>query len=137
MTAVKDDLIKAVRDALVAQDKVQNLPSTKVACEAYIDAVINGVLSVTREHSLLRTSIGTFRWVQAEACVRRNPRTGEPVDVPAMATLKFSASKNIRSVEGEKKEEKKVAAKPAVKKETVSTVKRTPPVVKAVVGKRK
>ena len=42
-------------------------------------------------------NFGTFYLNQRDARTARNPRTGEPVEVPARAYPKFRSSKNLKS----------------------------------------
>ena len=140
MAAIKDDLIKAVQSKL---NESENQLYTKVVCDRIIEAVVSSILEVAQENETIRTSIGTFRWTKNEACTRRNPRTGEPVEVPAFSILKFSASKSIRTTESDEETTspevvEKVApaaAKPAVKPRVKQFNKQ--PEIKATVGKRK
>ena len=41
--------------------------------------------------------LGTFKPVERAARTARNPRTGEPVNVPAKTALKFMAQKGVMS----------------------------------------
>ena len=128
MSAVKDDLIKAVQAKLAADDiKVQ-----KKEAEQFIAAVLGGLLEVCQEKESIRTVLGTFRWAHTDTRERINPRTGAPVTVEAYSTLKFRPGKTVRVLDSElKKPAKKApaakaaatakapakaAAKPAVKK---------------------
>ena len=112
MSAVKDDLIKAVQANLAAEDvRVQ-----KKEAEQMIAAVFNSLLEVCQEKESIRTVLGTFRWAHTDTRERINPRTGAPVTVEAYSTLKFRPGKAVRVLDSElKKPAKKAPAKAAPK----------------------
>jgi nucleoid DNA-binding protein len=108
MSAVKDDLITAVQ----AEAAKAELTLNKKETEAAIEAVFAGIIKTCKDKESVRTRLGTFLWAHQEACVRKNPRNGEAVDVPAYSTLKLRVSKLLREEAGKKKA---AAAKPAAK----------------------
>lgn len=119
MSAIKDDLIASVQEALAKA----GIAATKKDTETHIDAVFAGLLAVTQAKEQVRTPVGTFKWAHVEARDRINPRTGEPVAVEAYSTLKFKVSKAVRVNDADVKPAKKAAktvAKPAPAK-TVAT----------------
>lgn len=109
MSAIKDDLTKAVQAHLTAA----GTPMQKAATEATIDAVLSGILDVCQEKETIRTKIGIFRWAHTETRERINPRNQEPVTVEAYSTLKFRPSKQVRVLDSSKKPVKKAAVKAA------------------------
>lgn len=66
LTEAYDALMKATEDTLVAGESVQ------------------------------LAGFGAFSVKNQAACVRRNPRTNEPLEIPASRRLTFSASKTIK-----------------------------------------
>ena len=127
MSAVKDDLIKAVQAKLAADDiKVQ-----RKEAEQFIAAVLGGLLEVCQEKVSIRTVLGTFRWAHTDTRERINPRTGAPVTVPAYSTLKFRPGKTVRVLDSElKKPAKKAAAAKAPAKAAPKTAAKAPAVKK-------
>ena len=121
MSAIKDDLISAVQTSLAKNEVQMNKKET----EAVIDAVLDGLLKTCQGKESVRTKLGTFTWVFNEACVRKNPRNGEEVQVPAYSTLKFKASKTIR-VTADAKKTKAPAAKAAPAKAAAPAAKAAP-----------
>ena len=123
--ATRDDVIVRIQHLLAAQGTEG---VTKDQCGTALDVVLTAVKEIALEEGSVRTKIGTFRRKDSDACVRRNPRTGEPVDVAAKTTLAFKAAAGVAVVEEAPKKVK--AAKPAAKAAA-------PAVKKKVVGKKK
>lgn len=72
-----------------------SLPKTRV--EGMLDSLINCIadtLEADGEVSLSR--IGKFRVTERSARTGRNPRTGEPISIPAKQSVRFSASKTLK-----------------------------------------
>jgi nucleoid DNA-binding protein len=129
MSAIKDDLITSVQAALLAAGVTMN----KKESEVVTDAVIDGLLNVTKEKGQVRTRIGTFRWANVEARDRINPRNKETVHVEAYSTLKFKVGKAVRvSAADAKAAAKKPAAKAAAPKAAPA---KAAPAAKAVAAK--
>lgn len=67
--------------------------SKKEAADNVI-AVLSSIQNLAKEHGKLTIQgFGSFSVVQKAARVARNPRTGEPVNVPAKEAFTFKASK--------------------------------------------
>jgi nucleoid DNA-binding protein len=107
--ATRDDVIVRMQQLLTAAG-IDG--ATKDQCGTTLDVVLTAVKEVALEDGSVRTKIGTFRRKETEACTRRNPRTGDPVDVPAKTTLAFKAASSVAVVEAPVKAK---AAKPAAK----------------------
>ena len=60
---------------------------------AFLDEVIN---NLSEEGRMELRSFGVFSVVDVEAYTGRNPKTGEPVEVPARKHVRFRASKKMR-----------------------------------------
>lgn len=61
-----------------------------------VDAVLKGILRRTEtdeDEMLVLRGFGTFKFVHRKASKTRNPRTGDPIDVPASKRLIFKQSK--------------------------------------------
>lgn len=65
------------------------------ALDAMIDAVVK---TVKGGDTVTLTNFGTFVAVKRKASVKRNPKTGEPVKVPAKSVPRFRPGKNFREV---------------------------------------
>ena len=51
---------------------------------------------LTKGERIPLIGLGAFETVDVEECVRRNPRTGEPVTIPAHRKPKFKISKTLK-----------------------------------------
>lgn len=70
---------------------------TKKDAQAALDAIIEAVVSTVKSgDSVTLTNFGTFIAVQRAATVKRNPKTGEPVKVPAKKVPRFRPGKSFR-----------------------------------------
>lgn len=67
---------------------------TKKDCAAVVDAFLNAVKrALANEERIELRGFGTFEVRYRKARMARNPRTGEPVQVPARAVPAFRPSK--------------------------------------------
>jgi DNA-binding protein HU-beta len=72
---------------------------TKKAVSDVLDAVLDEVMSSVRGgNNVTLTGFGTFRSVHQDASVKRNPKTGAPVNVPAKNVPRFRAGKQFREL---------------------------------------
>lgn len=70
---------------------------TKKDVNAALDAVIEAVVSTVRGgDSVTLTNFGTFVSVKRAATVKRNPKTGAPVNVAAKKVPRFRPGKSFR-----------------------------------------
>ena len=65
------------------------------AVDAMVDAV---VATVKKGDSVTLTNFGTFVSVRRKASVKRNPKTGAPVNVKAKNVPRFRPGKHFREV---------------------------------------
>ncbi|MAZ40519.1 DNA-binding protein HU [bacterium] len=73
------------------------LNTTKVAAEEAVDTVINSILdSLKKGEEVSIAGLGIFSVKDRAARTARNPRTGEPVQIPAMKVPKFRAAKALK-----------------------------------------
>lgn len=71
---------------------------TKKDCALVVDALINAVKKALREgDSIEIRGFGTFKVRRRKSRMARNPRTGEPVEVPARMVPVFKPSKQFRN----------------------------------------
>lgn len=66
------------------------------AADATADAVIEAIIFAAGQGTLVIRGFGTFKTVLQPARTRRNPRTGEPVLVPAREKVTFKMSSKLR-----------------------------------------
>lgn len=114
MTAKKDNLITAI------QAELADSTVTKKDTEAFLNAVLNGILATAKEHGSVRSILGTFKWVKKPARKAYNPKSKTFIDVGPYETLQFKTAPSVRKlpeIPKEKPVEKKAAkAKPATAK---------------------
>ena len=92
----KGDLVGQVADAI-------GPGVTKGECRLVIDGFLGAVKeALARGDGIEIRGFGTFKVRHRKARTARNPRTGEPVEVPARAVAAFKPSKHLsnRSPEG-------------------------------------
>ncbi len=85
------------------QDLVNSVASktgaTKKAVADVLDAVLESVMATLKKgDSVTLTGFGTFRSVHQAASVKRNPKTNQPVNVPAKNVPRFRAGKQFREM---------------------------------------
>ena len=87
----KADLVEQVADAI-------GPGVTKKDCALVVDAFLNAVKRALAngEHIEIR-GFGTWKVKERKSRMARNPRTGEPVEVPARMVPVFKPSKTIRN----------------------------------------
>lgn len=79
--------------ALVAQ----NAQMSKEAAAEAVDATFNGIESALRSGDTVRiVGFGNFQVAHRKASNGRNPRTGEPIQIPASNIPKFKAGKALK-----------------------------------------
>jgi len=70
---------------------------TKADASRALDAFITTVTSTLRnDDSITLVGFGTFKVSNRSARTGRNPRTGEPIQIPASNTVKFSTGKELK-----------------------------------------
>ncbi|CAO5678568.1 MAG: DNA-binding protein HRL53 [Holosporales bacterium] len=68
----------------------------KADAETAIDAAFNAIINALKNKEEVRLlGFGSFVTTQTKATTGRNPRTGEPIDVPAKWKAKFRPGKQI------------------------------------------
>ena len=66
---------------------------TPLAAQTAIDILLTEIAeALARGEKVTIRGFGTFSTTQRAARVGRNPRTGEPVDIPASRSVSFKAS---------------------------------------------
>jgi DNA-binding protein HU-beta len=78
------------------------LEGTKVQAEKVVDTIFDSIADTLKKgEDVSVAGFGIFSAKMRAARTARNPRTGEPIDVPAMRVPKFRASKALKdSVKG-------------------------------------
>lgn len=84
----KQDLVSNVAAAA-------DIPKTKA--EAAVNAVIEAIKGSLKKGDDVRlVGFGTFSVAKRAATTGRNPRTGEPIKIPASKQPKFKAGKELK-----------------------------------------
>lgn len=79
--------------ALVAQ----NAQMSKESAAEAVDATFGGIESALRSGDTVRiVGFGNFQVAHRKASNGRNPRTGEPIQIPASNIPKFKAGKALK-----------------------------------------
>lgn len=84
----KNDLV-----AQVSQDADISKVDSAKAVEAVFDTITDSLKS---GQEVRLVGFGTFSTSQRKASKGRNPRTGEPIDIPASIQPKFKAGKGLK-----------------------------------------
>jgi len=79
---------------IVASKTGYKLKETIEIIDAAMDAIVDELLNTNNDVRM--TGLGTFVVNVREAHVGRNPRTGEPVDVPDKNVIKFKISQVLK-----------------------------------------
>ncbi len=70
---------------------------TKADASRAVDSVFDSITSSLRRNSEVRlVGFGTFSVARRKASQGRNPRTGEPIQIPASKQAKFKAGKALK-----------------------------------------
>jgi integration host factor subunit beta len=76
---------------------------TKKDCALVVDAFLNAVKDALADHKNIEIrGFGTFKVRERKSRLARNPRTGDPVEVPPRAVPVFKPSKDLRALVEEK-----------------------------------
>lgn len=78
---------------------------TKSAAQKAVEAIFGGIKTTLKKGDEVRlVGFGTFAVAQRAATKGRNPRTGEPINIPASKQPKFKPGKELKeAVNGKKK----------------------------------
>jgi integration host factor subunit beta len=72
---------------------------TKKDAAVVVDAFLNAVKDAMGEHKNIEIrGFGTFKVRERKSRLARNPRTGDPVEVPPRAVPVFKPSKELRAL---------------------------------------
>ncbi|MQA92031.1 MAG: integration host factor subunit beta [Gemmatimonas sp.] len=72
---------------------------TKKDCAIVVDAFLNAIKDAMAEHRNIEIrGFGTFKVRERKSRLARNPRTGDPVEVPPRAVPVFKPSKDLRAL---------------------------------------
>ncbi|MFN3921485.1 MAG: HU family DNA-binding protein [Caldimicrobium sp.] len=70
--------------------------TTKANAEKLLDAFMQAVEeAISKEDKVVLVGFGTFQVVKRAARSGRNPRTGEPLKIPAKKVVKFTPGKKL------------------------------------------
>ena len=86
----KADLVEQVAEAI-------GPGITKKDCALVVDGLLNAIKNAMAEHHHIEIrGFGTFKVRKRRSRMARNPRTGDPVEVPSRAVPIFKPSKDLR-----------------------------------------
>jgi nucleoid DNA-binding protein len=72
---------------------------TKKDCAVVVDAFLTAIKDAMAEHKNIEIrGFGTFKVRERKSRLARNPRTGDPVEVPPRAVPVFKPSKDLRAL---------------------------------------
>jgi integration host factor subunit beta len=72
---------------------------TKKDCAVVVDAFLTAIKEAMSEHKNIEIrGFGTFKVRERKSRLARNPRTGDPVEVPPRAVPVFKPSKDLRAL---------------------------------------
>ncbi len=75
----------------------ESLGDTKAAAEKAVDTIFGSIMdSLKNGEEVSIAGFGIFSAKERAARTARNPRTGEPIQVPAMRVPKFRAAKALK-----------------------------------------
>ena len=84
--------------ALRAVKKAIGPGITKKDCALVVDGLLNAIKNAMADHTHIEIrGFGTFKVRKRRSRMARNPRTGDPVEVPARAVPIFKPSKELRA----------------------------------------
>src|SRR5688500_10233502 len=87
----KADLVEQVAEAI-------GPGITKKDCALVVDGLLNAIKNALAEHQNIEIrGFGTFKVRGRRSRMARNPRTGDPVEVPQRAVPIFKPSKDLRA----------------------------------------
>jgi DNA-binding protein HU-beta len=90
----KQDLVATVADAADV---------SKAKAALAVDAVIDAIKgSLKKGNDVRLVGFGTFSVAQRAATTGRNPRTGDPIKIPASKQPKFKAGKELKEAVNKK-----------------------------------
>lgn len=88
----KADLVQRVADSI-------GPGVTKRDCAVVVDAFLTSVKEALAEHQNIEIrGFGTFKVRERKSRLARNPRTGDPVEVPPRCVPVFKPSKELRTM---------------------------------------
>jgi DNA-binding protein HU-beta len=95
-TKVESNLIN--KTALIKQ-AAEVAETTQVMAGKVVDAFIEGIQSGIETAGKVKVAgLGTFETSERAARTARNPKTGEPVQVPAKTVVKFKLERGLKVV---------------------------------------
>ena len=93
----KKEFIAAVHQRLVGGGNKKDF--LKQGVEEVISAAIETIKeSVANGDKIVLVDFGSFEKAHREAKAGRNPKTGEPMEIPAKYVPKFTAGKNFKDI---------------------------------------
>jgi DNA-binding protein HU-beta len=86
----KADLIEKLSD---------RLGLAKIEAEKYVEGFLQEITGCLKRGEAVRVpGFGTFKVARRKARTGRNPKTGEPLEIPESCTAKFSQSSQLKGL---------------------------------------
>jgi DNA-binding protein HU-beta len=90
---------------MTKSDLIERLASkaevTRPRAEEIVDFLLDNVTDALKQGEKVNISgFGTFTVSSRKARTGRNPKTGEPIDIPASRSAKFKAGKTLKEALG-------------------------------------
>ncbi len=83
--------------AAIAENVASKIGTSKADAERAVETMIESIIDTLKEgNEVSIAGLGIFSVKDRAARTARNPRTGEPVQVPAMRVPKFRAAKALK-----------------------------------------
>ena len=82
---------------IIAKIQANAAIATKAEAGKVLDAVLAAIQeSLAGGEALTLTGFGTFKVSERAARTGRDPRTGNPIDIPASKAVRFTPGKNLK-----------------------------------------
>jgi len=79
------------------QNVAEEAGIAKAVAEKSLNAIIDGITdALSNGQKVTFVGFGTFQVTERPARKGRNPKTGEPIDIPASRVPKFKAGKSLK-----------------------------------------
>ena len=79
-------------------DEMAKALDSKQAAKAALDSLLEAITGALKKgDAVTLTGFGTFKVTERKARTGRNPQTGEPIQIAAGKSIKFSAGKKLKA----------------------------------------
>jgi DNA-binding protein HU-beta len=85
--------------AQLIEKLAQNAKITKVQSESFLDSIIEIIQEAVSEGQEVKlVGFGTFSSMKRKSRLGRNPKTGQPVDIPGLQVPRFKPGKEFKDL---------------------------------------